>query len=80
MLALLSLLDDYVTVSNTNVHLAATVGKNARILAPTTVLDWRWVPGGTTSPWFPDFKIYRQSGTGSWSEALSNLKADLNLK
>jgi len=79
MLALLSLIDDYVGVSNTNVHLAAAAGKTVHILAPTTVLDWRWVPGGETSPWFPGFDIYRQDGSGSWANALSALRADLSL-
>lgn len=35
MLALLALIDDYIGVSNTNMHLRAAVGKTARVLVPS---------------------------------------------
>ena len=66
MLALLALLDDYVGVSNTNMHLRAGVGKPARVLVPSPP-DWRWMMNhARTSPWFPGFSIYRQSLRGDW--------------
>lgn len=76
MLALLALLDDYVTVSNTNVHLRATVGRPARVLVPVPA-EWRWMQGGRHSPWFPDCPVYRQSLQGDWGPALAALTADL---
>jgi tetratricopeptide (TPR) repeat protein len=76
MLALLDLLDDYVGVSNTNMHLRAAVGKNARVLVPTPA-EWRWMHSGRSSPWFPGFKIYRQSLSGDWTAALAALEQDL---
>ncbi|MGZ5225943.1 MAG: tetratricopeptide repeat protein [Burkholderiales bacterium] len=76
MLALLDLLDDYVGVSNTNMHLRAAVGRSARVLVPTPA-EWRWMHSGRTSPWFPGFKIYRQSLNGDWTAALTSLKQDL---
>lgn len=42
MLALVSLLDDYVCVSNTNVHLRAAAGLPSRVLIPFPSPDWRW--------------------------------------
>jgi len=78
MLALLSLLDDYVGVSNTNMHLRAGVGKAARVLVPTPP-EWRWTTAGETSPWFPGFRIYRQTNDGGWTRALEQLGADLRL-
>jgi hypothetical protein len=76
MLALLSLLDDYVGVSNTNMHLRAALGKTARVLVPRPA-EWRWMISGNESPWFPGFRVYRQDPDGDWSAALRRLRADL---
>jgi len=76
MLALLALIDDYIGVSNTNMHLRAAVGRRARVLVPNPA-EWRWMQWGQRSPWFPDFSLYRQSLDGSWSSALAQLTADL---
>lgn len=77
-LAALSLLDDYVGVSNTNMHLLAGIGKTARVLVPSPP-EWRWMAQGDTSPWFPGFRIYRQSQDQSWGNALTRVKNDLGL-
>jgi hypothetical protein len=76
MLALLSLIDDYVGVSNTNMHLRAGVGKTARVLVPAPP-EWRWMAEGKESPWFPGFGVYRQGYDGSWEGALEELREDL---
>jgi hypothetical protein len=76
MLALLDVLDDYIGVSNTNMHLRAGAGKTARVLVPWPA-EWRWMIAGGTSPWFPGFRIYRQRPDGDWKEALTALAADL---
>jgi tetratricopeptide (TPR) repeat protein len=74
-LALLSLLDGYVGVSSTNVHLLAALGRGGRILVPYPP-EWRWQSEGK-SPWFGDFETYRQSVDGEWSRALARLRQDL---
>jgi tetratricopeptide (TPR) repeat protein len=76
MLALLVLIDDYVGVSNTNMHLRAGVGKAARVVVPCPA-EWRWMVSGKSSPWFPGFKIYRQTSRGDWGPALAELASDL---
>ncbi len=76
MLALLSLVDDYVGVSNTNMHLLAGLGKTAKVLIPYPP-DWRWMAEGDESPWFKGFKTYRQLTNGDWSLALQRLTRDL---
>jgi tetratricopeptide (TPR) repeat protein len=75
MLALAALLDDYVGVSSTNVHLRAAAGGTGRILVPHPA-DWRWQVRGD-SPWFPGFTAYRQDAGGDWSAALGRLAGDL---
>ena len=76
MLALLALIDAYIGVSNTNVHLRAGVGRTARVLVPCPA-EWRWMARGEESPWFPGFTIYRQKTDGDWSTALEKLRNDL---
>ena len=76
MLALLALLDEYIGVSNTNMHLRAAVGKTARVLVPCPP-EWRWMARGDESPWFPGFPIYRQTADGNWNAALARLSHDL---
>jgi len=76
LLALLALLDDYVGVSNTNMHLRAGTGRTARVLVPRPS-EWRWLAAGDESPWFPGFRIYRQRADGDWSVALAPLGMQL---
>lgn len=76
MAALLALIDEYVGVSNTNMHLRAGVGRTARVLVPAPA-EWRWMQSGRASPWFPGFSIYRQSLHGDWREAFAELERDL---
>lgn len=75
MLALMDLIEDYVGVSNTNMHLRAAAGHCARVLVPAPA-DWRWTPAGM-SPWFPGFAVYRQLPDSRWDDALAALGRDL---
>jgi tetratricopeptide (TPR) repeat protein len=76
MLALLALVDEYIGVSNTNMHLRAGAGRSARVLVPCPP-EWRWMAAGDESPWFPGFRIYRQGIDGEWSNAVERLTSDL---
>lgn len=75
ILALMSLLDEYVGVSSTNVHLRAGVGRGGKVLVPFPA-DWRWQAAGA-SPWFPGFATYREDRDRGWAGALAALRADL---
>jgi hypothetical protein len=76
MLALLGLIDEYVCVSNTNVHLRAGLGRTCRVLLPYPP-EFRWMAEGDESPWYPGTRVYRQHTDGDWGEALTALKRDL---
>lgn len=78
MMGLLSLLDHYVGVSSTNVHLTAGLGKAASILVPHPP-EWRYGHEGASSPWFPSFRVYREHPQSGWDEALASLGADLGV-
>jgi tetratricopeptide (TPR) repeat protein len=75
MLALLSILNDYIGVSNTNMHLMAGLSKSAKVLIPFPS-EFRWMDKGL-SPWFPNFSLYRQDNLGSWENAFMKLKNEL---
>jgi hypothetical protein len=72
MHAVLEVLDDYVGVSNTNMHLCAALGRSGRVLVSASA-EFRWMASGGRSPWFPGFSIYRQGHDGSWTSAFSKL-------
>lgn len=81
MLALLASIDDYVGVSNTNMHLAAGVGCTCRVLVPHPA-EFRWMATGEASPWFPGFRIYRETPIagdrqGDWHGAMAALARDV---
>ena len=78
LLAVLAELDEYVAVSNTNVHLLAGLGRSARVLVPYPA-EWRWLRREGRSPWFPDFPVYRQTASRDWRTALKQLREELRL-
>jgi tetratricopeptide (TPR) repeat protein len=73
--AAMALVDDYVGVSNTNVHLRASAGRSSRVLVPFPP-EWRWMMRGD-SPWFEGSRVYRQQRGGDWLAALGRLSRDL---
>ena len=80
LLALLSLLDDNIGVSNTNMHLRASLGLGSRVMVQTPGGDWRWGVQGDTSVWFTESRVYRQTHEGKWDAPLQALQNDLKAK
>jgi Tfp pilus assembly protein PilF len=75
ILAMLSVVEEYACVSNTNVHLLAGIGRGARVLVPYPP-EWRWVREGS-SPWFAGCTVYREPQSRGWTEPLAGLRRDL---
>ena len=75
-LALMSIADEWIGVSNTNVHLRAGAGGSARVLVPFPP-EWRWM-AERDSPWFASMRTYRQSADRSWREALAQMASGLS--
>jgi hypothetical protein len=74
-LALLDALDDYAGVSNTNTHLRAALGKTGTVFVPFPP-EWRWVAARAESPWFPGFRVCRQTPRRAWDAALAELRRE----
>jgi hypothetical protein len=71
VLDLLPMLGAYVTVSNTNVHLAAGLPEAQRPdmhVLVTYPPDPRWMVRGDSSPWYPGMVAYRQNYRGEWED------------
>ncbi len=58
-LALMELLDEYVSVDNINIHLRAARGRACRGLIANQC-DFYWMESGSRSPWFPESPLYRE--------------------
>jgi hypothetical protein len=71
--ALISELDLVITVDTSIAHLAGALGKPVWILLATR-FDWRWMAEGTTSPWYPTARLFRQAKPGAWSPVLADIK------
>jgi len=76
MLCALEIIDHYITMSNTNVHLRESLNKPSHILVPTPP-EWRWLANGSTSLWMPNSNIYRQQKNGDWQTALTQFQNDI---
>ena len=72
MLALLSQLDLYIGVSNTNMHISAALAKKAMVLVPHPG-EWRWMAEGNCSNWFEGFTVYRQDKDKNWDKATHDI-------
>ncbi len=80
-LAMLAVLDEYIAVSNTNIHLRAGVTGFGEQHRTTTLVchppEWRWGQHDHESPWFPGIRALRESAPSgrpdTWSTALSQL-------
>ena len=70
--AILSLVDELITVDTSVAHLAGGLGVKVRVLLPL-IPDWRWLLSRTDSPWYPSARLYRQTKRQDWSAPLKNL-------
>lgn len=77
MLALLSVVDEYITVSNTNLHLREGLAKTSHVFVNRPFQDWRWQAEGQQSIWYPNSRVYRQEKDKTWQPALKQLSQAL---
>jgi hypothetical protein len=71
-LAVLGAVDIIGGVSNTNVHLAASLGKPGVVIVPFPP-EWRWMASGDVSPWFPSVRVLRARPGAAWRDTLAPL-------
>ncbi len=74
--ALIASLDLIITVCTTAAHLAGALGKSAWVMVPA-VAEWRYLYEGTSIPWYPKLRLYRQQKPGQWGGVFATIKTDL---
>jgi hypothetical protein len=70
--AILSNLDVVVTTDTSVAHLAGAVGTKTHLLLGK-VPDWRWLQSGSSTPWYPHMRLFRQSKLGTWDEPVAEV-------
>ncbi len=65
--ALLHELDLVITVDTALAHLAGALGRETWLLL-SSPCDWRWSVEGSTTPWYPNLRLFRQERSGDWAE------------
>ena len=75
--ALVSALDLVITVTTALVHLSGALGKPVWVLVPANP-EWRYMASGTTSPWYPSARLFRQERLNDWSPVIDDVVAALS--
>ena len=65
--ALVSTLDVVVTVDTAVAHLSAALGRPTWIMLGSQAVDWRWLLGRDSSPWYLTARLFRQPRRGDWT-------------
>jgi Flp pilus assembly protein TadD len=75
-LAILSLVDAFVTTDTALAHLAGSAGIRSWLLL-SHVADWRWGIAAERSIWYPSLRLLRQPSWGDWKGVVQRLAAEL---
>lgn len=75
--ALVKTLDLVITVQTAVAHLAGALGCATWIMLPFSP-EWRYGAQGTTMPWYPSMRSFRQISRGNWTEVIEDVAACLN--
>lgn len=70
--ALIDACDTIVAVDTGVAHLAAAMGKRVLLMVPY-IADWRWGRDITTSIWYQNVKIFRQSERDDWRSVVEDV-------
>jgi tetratricopeptide (TPR) repeat protein len=68
---------DLLVMSDTGpAHLAGALGRPVWV-ALTRRPDWRWMQEGTTTPWYPTMRLFRQRTQGDWPGVFAEITGEL---
>ena len=73
----ISELDLVISVDTAVAHLAGAMGITVWLVLPFEA-EWRWMTACEDSPWYPTFRLFRQSSPGNWDELLRRVAHRLN--
>jgi hypothetical protein len=69
-------LDLSITVDTMAAHLTGGLGLPVWTLLHADC-DWRWGDAGTSTPWYPSMRLFRQTFGGDWSAPIAEIAARL---
>lgn len=75
--ALISKMDLIVSVQNTNIHIAGSIGAPTLALIPTSP-EWRYGLDGDQMLWYSSVKLFRQGIDTSWNECKPEIHRLIN--
>ena len=75
--AIVAALDLVISVDTSVAHLAGAMGKPVWMMCRWDPC-WRWPRGGSTSPWYPTMRIFRQPRLGDWTAVVTDVAAALS--
>jgi tetratricopeptide (TPR) repeat protein len=74
--ALVSALDLVISVCTSVVHLTGALGRPAWVMT-ARVPEWRYGLHGSTMPWYPQVRLFRQATQGDWGPVVSGIERAL---
>ncbi len=72
-------LDLVITVDTSIAHIAGALGIPTFLLL-SRIPDWRWAFSGTTTPWYPSFRLFRQTKLLDWTGPINDCVQALSLR
>jgi len=75
--ALLTCVDQVITVDTVGAHLAGALGRPSTVLLPHTP-DFRWLLGREDTPWYPAMRLLRHTTPGIWDDVVAKLAVELS--
>jgi tetratricopeptide (TPR) repeat protein len=76
MAALVAELDLVISIDTSIAHLGGALARPTWLLL-AAVTDWRWYTRDTDTPWYPTFRLFRQTRLGDWDAVVREVAAAL---
>jgi len=70
-------LDLVISIDTSIVHLAGALGRPVWALLSASP-DWRWLLEGSSCPWYPTMRLFRQAEKGNWIAVLLRIAEELD--
>lgn len=71
--ALASTCDVIIGVDTAVSHLSSALGRPTWIMLSNYALDWRWLLGRDSSPWYSTARLFRQPTVGDWASVTDKI-------